>query len=168
VRLFLSRARERTIYNQVNRNPPSRFLKEIPARLLDETGSGRRVEAFGRREGQLPQAGNRGNTGRIRTARPALPIGQIGKPKLTFQGKNLDQIPGVTKGFTPSIARSVEESAMNRLFKPGERVLHRKFGAGRVREITGSGSDARISIEFTAYGVKEFSLSIAPIVKLDD
>ena len=168
VRLFLSRARERTIYNQVNRNPPSRFLKEIPARLLDETGSGRRVEAFGRREGQLPQAGNRGNTGRIRTVRPALPIGQIGKPKLTFQGKNLDQIPGVTKGFTPSIARSVEESAMNRLFKPGERVLHRKFGAGRVREITGSGSDARISIEFTAYGVKEFSLSIAPIVKLDD
>ena len=54
------------------------------------------------------------------------------------------------------------------MFQPGERVLHRKFGAGVVREIIGSGADARIVIEFTAYGRKEFALSIAPIVKLED
>jgi DNA helicase-2/ATP-dependent DNA helicase PcrA len=57
---------------------------------------------------------------------------------------------------------------MSRLFQKGERVLHRKFGAGVVREITGTGADARISIEFTAYGLKEFALSIAPIIKLED
>ena len=57
---------------------------------------------------------------------------------------------------------------MASLFKPGDRVMHRKFGEGSVVGLHGTGSDARIQIEFTAYGVKEFSLSIAPIVKLED
>jgi len=47
-------------------------------------------------------------------------------------------------------------------------VMHRKFGEGRVAALIGNGADARIQIEFTAYGVKEFALSIAPIVKLED
>ena len=167
-RLFLSRARQRSIYNQVSLNPPSRFLKEIPARLLDVNWPDRNAEAFGR--GRTPTIGpayreNRGNT---QFRRPVVAANQIGKPKLTFQGQGLDQIPGVTKGFAPSKAREQAGNAIGRLFQPGERVLHRKFGAGVVREIHGTGADARIVIEFTAYGMKEFSLSIAPIVKLED
>jgi len=50
----------------------------------------------------------------------------------------------------------------------GDRVMHRKFGEGNVQEIHGSGSDARIVIAFAAYGQKEFVLSIAPIVKVND
>ena len=104
------------------------------------------------------------------TGRPSLPSagGAIGKPKLTLRGASLDAIPGVQKGFAPSKARAESESAMDHLFRPGDRVLHKKFGAGVVREISGSGSAARIRILFTAYGEKEFALSIAPIVKLED
>ena len=68
----------------------------------------------------------------------------------------------------PSKARENEESAMNRLFRKGDRVMHRKFGTGVVREVSGSGAAARITIAFTAYGEKEFALGIAPIVKLED
>ena len=100
--------------------------------------------------------------------RPAQPVEQIGKPKLTFQGTRLDQIPGVSKGFVASKAHQNDESAMNRLFRKGDRVLHRKFGAGVVREISGSGNAARITIDFTGYGEKEFALGIAPIVKLEE
>ena len=46
--------------------------------------------------------------------------------------------------------------------------MHRKFGEGNVLEIRGSGGDARIVIGFAAYGQKEFVLSIAPIVKVND
>ena len=46
--------------------------------------------------------------------------------------------------------------------------MHRNFGEGNVVALKGSGADTRISIEFTAYGVKEFSLSIAPIVKIEE
>ena len=75
-------------------------------------------------------------------------------------------IPGVQKGFTPSAAASVPPNAVAALFKAGDRVMHKKFGEGNVTEIRGSGSDARIVISFAAYGMKEFSLSIAPIVKV--
>ncbi len=47
-------------------------------------------------------------------------------------------------------------------------MLHTKFGEGTVIGVRGTGGDARISIEFTAYGVKEFALAIAPIIKLED
>ena len=46
--------------------------------------------------------------------------------------------------------------------------MHRKFGEGNVLEIRGQGSEARIVIGFAAYGQKEFVLSIAPIVKVND
>ena len=46
--------------------------------------------------------------------------------------------------------------------------MHRKFGEGIVQEIRGKGSDARIMIGFVAYGPKEFVLSIAPIIKVND
>ena len=79
-------------------------------------------------------------------------------------GRPALNIPGVQKGFAPSPARALQTNA---LFKPGDKVLHRKFGEGTVQQVTGSGADARIMIAFTAYGTREFSLSIAPIVKID-
>lgn len=77
-------------------------------------------------------------------------------------------IPGVQKGFVGSPARTAVPNAMQNLYRPGDRVRHLKFGEGRVVSVTGSGAQARIRIEFTAYGVKEFALSVAPIVKLED
>ena len=97
-----------------------------------------------------------------------MQINQLGKPKLTFNGSNLSSIPGVSKGFAPSKARSVSDAAMQNMFSKGDRVLHRKFGAGVVQGITGSGSEARIVISFTAYGSKEFDLAMAPIAKLEE
>lgn len=166
-KLYISRARRRSLYNQESFNPPSRFLSEIPTRLTDGNGISRREEAFGKHK--IPDASEKvGYNRRSQVSRPVSAIGQIGKPKLTFHGKNLDQIPGVSKGFVPSKAREGTGNALNRLFQPGERVLHRKFGAGIVKEIIGNGAEARIQIEFTAYGTKEFALSIAPIVKLEE
>ena len=51
-----------------------------------------------------------------------------GKPKLTFKGLSLDQIPGVSKGFVPSAARETENEAYRQLFRHGDKVRHPKFG----------------------------------------
>ena len=83
-------------------------------------------------------------------------------------GKAALGIPGVQKGFTPSAASKIPASAVGSLFKPGDRVMHRKFGEGNVVDIHGKGGDARIVISFVAYGNKEFALSIAPIVKVNE
>ena len=44
--LFLSYAAQRMLYNQVNYNTPSRFLKEIPKRLIDDQWISKRERNF--------------------------------------------------------------------------------------------------------------------------
>ena len=164
-RLFISRANQRMLYNQVNHNAPSRFLQEIPERLLQDEWAEKKQAAF--MNAPQPTHSHSYGVASGYGLKSTPPVSQLGQPKLTLHGEMLN-IPGVSKGFAPSKAREMTAGAMQNLFKKGDRVMHRKFGEGNVVEVRGSGADARILIEFTAYGVKEFSLSIAPIVKLED
>ncbi len=161
-RLFISRAKQRMLYNQVNHNAPSRFLSEIPERLLQDEMAGIN-EMFGGHPQQ--QARPRGSYGaRAAATRNAYAPARPGAGSVPV-GLN---IPGVQKGFVGSTARSVAGSAVQNLYKPGDRVRHKKFGEGNVVSVTGTGSAARIRIEFTAYGEKEFALAVVPMVKLED
>ena len=164
-RLFISRANQRMLYNQVNHNAPSRFLEEIPERLLQDENEAMK-KSFGARPQGRPAAGSgfqgRGVPARGQ-ARPGMGIG-MGR-SASLGGIN---IPGVQKGFVGSAARTAAPNAMQNLYQPGDRVRHLKFGEGCVVSVAGSGAAARIKIEFTAYGVKEFALSVVPIVKLED
>lgn len=156
--LFISYATQRMLYNQVSYNAPSRFLKEIPPRLLDDQWSSKRERSFpGVMSSYQHPAPKR--VPRYASMESGHGVGA---------GKSALGIPGLQKGFTPSAAAKVPASAVAALFKVGDRVMHRKFGEGNVAEIRGSGSDARIIISFAAYGQKEFVLSIAPIVKVND
>mgnify|MGYP002623383283 FL=1 len=156
-RLFLCRAESRSTYAQTNFNPVSRFLAEIPKRLVEDDLAAQRAKNFGR---TVPQP--------TRTPMKAQPrvVKQPGDP-LGVSGTNPVNIPGVTKGFVGSQARN-QQPANSGSFKPGDHVQHRKFGVGEVREVVGTGADARIRIEFTAYGMREFMLSLAPIAKLEE
>ena len=143
-RLHLSHASKRMIYNQSSYNAPSRFIRELPANLID-------------RGITLPQLQNNSSqTQRDITATRGIGIGA---------NSNALNIPFVQKGFSPNTENS--NGALNSLFAKGDRVLHKKFGEGNVIKIRGEGADARIVIGFVAYGEKEFSLSIAPIIKVN-
>lgn len=149
--LYLSRARHRAIFNQASQNRPSPFLNEIPKELIsDEYGKTMRAH-FG--EYKPPKERVRPSQ---RPPKTSFGIPGMGQDPLT--------IPGVTKGFIQSIA---EKDVPVPIFEEGDRVLHRKFGAGIVLASTGSDADARVTIRFTAYGDKEFSVAIAPIVKVE-
>ncbi len=169
-RLYLTRATERMLYNQWGHNPPSRFLDEIPARLVKEeyarnTGNGsfRRTERKERWDDGSGWDGLPDPEPRARIA-----VSTLGKPKLKIKGHDLGSIPGVSKGFAGSAARGLAGSAMQKLFSAGDRVRHPKFGFGRVQEVTGGGADARIRILFDTAGEKELSLTLAPIVKVEE
>ncbi len=155
--LYLSGARQRTIFNQVSYNAPSLFIKEIPERLInDEWAQADRASFAPRRENIKQEIKQRKEQRMISFGTPGM-----------GQRENPLQIPGVTKGFVPSKAQAFANSAVKTLFQKGDRVLHRKFGEGTVIALEGTGSEARIVISFTAYGNKEFALSIAPIVKIN-
>ena len=160
-KLFLSYAKRRTLFNEIMHNERSRFLREIPDRLLHDQWSGVRGSAL---TASTP-AWNR-------NVQPRSDFPKARKPNLSFGTPGMNQspvlnIPGVTKGFVPSRIREVENGTLKSLFSPGDTVLHRKFGEGKVVEVFGNGSDARIRIYFTAYGEKVFALSVAPIVKIE-
>ena len=156
--LFLSYAHRRTIFNQITHNPPSPFLKEVPNRLVIDEWNDASRRSFAP-EPPKPTIISRKDRPRNLS---------FGTPGMAAGARGALNIPGVQKGFVASPARQAAPSAMNQLFQAGDHVLHRKFGEGTVQAVHGSGSDARIQISFTAYGTKEFFLSIAPIVKIDE
>ena len=182
-RLFLSYASERMLYNQYSHNPPSRFLKEIPVRLIHASFSGEKnpfSTGYGIPKGDnLYGEANRGSTGfrisrpeRISPPRYGVPKPSVpGNPVLTLKGKNLNEIPGVQKGFgsmVQSALHSVSDTAMRNLFSAGDRIRHPKFGTGTVQEITGSGSGTRIIIRFDDQKERTLSLAVAPIVRVEE
>ena len=148
--LFLSYARQRTIFNQISYNAPSCFIREIPERVIEDEWA--QAEKLGMSRNRAPARQQP-----VRARKPASL--SFGVPGMGQTPANPLQIPGVTKGLSAN--------AVKTLFQPGDHVLHRKFGEGLVTGVSGKGADARITISFTAYGEKEFSLSIAPIVKIN-
>ncbi len=159
-RLFLSYTQRRMLFNQIMHNDRSRFLREIPERLLLNVW----LDVPNRRLSASTPAWKEP------AADTAFPKAR--KREVSFGTPGMGQrapihIPGVTKGFVPSKARESAVRGIQNLFSAGDTVLHRKFGEGKVLEVTGKGSDARIRILFTAYGEKVFSLAIAPIVKVE-
>ena len=142
--LALTFAVSRMLYNQRRNNPPSRFLSEIPERLIEDDRARREpVRVPPPRAGYAPVSpAARGNAGARRA--PLAP----------------GDIPGVTKGFGGVVRAGAGAQA---LFSPGDRVTHKVFGAGTVLE---SNRD-KIRIAFDTRGERTFPASIAPIRKIE-
>ena len=149
-RLYLSHARTRMLYNNRQANEISRFIGEIPPRLLSDV---RRVAPqpmrvptpSGRRE-SLPSYGGAG-----------------------FGGGGKLNIPGVQKGFgqartVPSQAAGVRPAT---LFHEGDRIQHRVFGKGTISEVRHQSDGDRLVIEFESGQIKTFPANTAPIVRID-
>ena len=150
--LYLTRTRHRSIFNQASYNQPSPFLAEIPKELISDEWGKTMQEHFG--EYKPPKE-------RVRPSqRP--PKTSFGTPGM---GQDPLSIPGVTKGAPASVASDLAETVQ--IFRDGDRVLHKKFGSGQVIGTSGKGAESRVTIRFTAYGDKEFSVDIAPIVKVE-
>ena len=158
-RLFLSHARSRALYNSRSANELSRFVSEIPARLLTDgtqRGDARRVPPPSAGHGFDRSGGSGYYSGRGTGAKPAAPS----KPGLG--------IPGVQKGFGGFVGSQARSAKPIALFRVGDRVIHRSFGRGRVVEVMGAGEEQRVRVAFDGSVEKIFSASIAPIVKVSE
>ena len=158
-RLFLSHARSRALYNSRSANELSRFVSEIPARLLTDgtqRGDARRVPPPSAGHGFDRSGGSGYYSGRGTGAKPAAQS----KPGLG--------IPGVQKGFGGFVGSQARSAKPIALFRVGDRVIHRSFGRGRVVEVMGAGEEQRVRVAFDGSVEKVFSASIAPIVKVSE
>ena len=154
-KLYLSHAHTRMLYNARSANQLSRFVSEIPQRLIQEGAvkSQTRVPMPPRRSYEdAPRSGSY-------TSRPA-PQTRGEKPS----GKPALNIPGLQKGFGGG--QSAPQRSL-KLFREGDSVIHAVFGRGRVEAVEGEGGDQKVIVAFESGAKKRFSANIAPLRKLN-
>ncbi len=139
-RLYVSRAVVRSAWGAPQHNPPSRFLEELPATLID----------WKRTESAHTAWGSSSASTRYVDAGGYIPASTtITRRRVTTAP------PKPTKGTRP--VPSLE---------PGDRVVHDTFGMGSVVTVEGIGDKAVASIDFGSTGVKRLLLRYSPVEKL--
>lgn len=137
-KLFLSSTKMRTIYGNTVTYPPSRFLQEIPARLVKTV---KRQERFSALE-------NFKQVSEKYSARPQ-------KPASTFNPHSfMPQKPAAAAGGTGT------------RFNTGDKVSHSKWGEGMVVSVKDSPDGQEVKVAFAGAGVRSLLTKYAVLKKL--
>ena len=138
-KLFLSSTKMRTIYGNTVTYPPSRFLQEIPARLVKTI---KRQERFSALE-------NFKQVSEKYSERPQ-------KPASTFNPHSfMPQKPAAAAGGTAGTR-----------FNTGDRVSHSKWGEGMVVSVKDSPDGQEVKVAFAGAGVRSLLTKYAVLKKL--
>ncbi len=169
-RLYLTRAAVRSAWGTPQEMPPSRFLDDIPAELLDvrrAATSGERMRAsYGGSYGSGSYGS--GSYGRSRRSEGRDPWGDTDTGAFgSGRGGASAQPAGVRKvtrmGVTPA-AKPAEDKPVLSL-KVGDRIKHATLGAGTVTGIEGEGPRTVARIRF-GLGEKRLLVRMAPMEKI--
>jgi DNA helicase-2/ATP-dependent DNA helicase PcrA len=187
--LVMTRARYRRRYgnDMPEASVPSRFLEEVPARLVEDLGSPPAQPQFSSsaystpypqrgRFGQKPgasedgerhfsyededQSGGRGADARKGAAMPA---------RQQTPGGSLDNIASFFAARGQKISRpklDIPEPSGKTGLSKGARVRHPKYGDGVIFQREGDGDDAKITVQFQQHGVKKLVERFAQLEKL--
>jgi DNA helicase II / ATP-dependent DNA helicase PcrA len=137
--LFITNAQMRTLFGRTNMNPESRFIKEIPADLVEDAVPKVRRPAPTSGGRSAPTSGGRPGT----SARPSIPTrGAVSRPVAAASG-----------------GEGIE-------WKVGDKAQHGKWGTGTVVSVKGSGEGMELDIAFPSpTGIKRLLAKFAPITK---
>ena len=169
-RLYLTRAAVRSAWGTPQEMPPSRFLDDIPAELLDvrrAATSGERMRAsYGGSYGSGSYGS--GSYGRSRRSEGRDPWGDTDTGAFgSGRGGASAQPAGVRKvtrmGVAPA-AKPAEDKPVLSL-KVGDRIKHATLGTGTVTGIEGEGPRTVARIRF-GLGEKRLLVRMAPMEKI--
>ena len=151
-RLYLSFSQTRMLHGQTRYNVRSRFLEELPEDslkwLTPRAGASRPGWGGGAdwaSGGWNP--GARGHDARVR------------EPAWSGEGRS----SALGNGPSASDVRLAARFERGLPWRIGQSVAHAKFGEGVILGIEGSGSDARVQVNFGRQGVKWLALSVAKL-----
>jgi DNA helicase-2/ATP-dependent DNA helicase PcrA len=130
-KLFLTHARSRRRNGETMPSIPSSFLKPIPSSLV-ETVATMKLRATGR--SVMPQS--------AAMRRPGSPLATMPR-----KGGGIDM--------------DVEASQDSPRFVKGERVKHARFGSGTIAELSGTGKDTKVTVDFDDESIGRKRLVVA-------
>ena len=160
--LFLCLADERQLYGGVSRNPPSRFLDEIPPERLANPESLKSVPVSTRMSGQGGWESGRKFGGSFGSGQGGWEQRRRDIPKWSEQ---LPSGAGENKiaSAVVSDAKGVSGVAAVGKFRPGQVVRHSRYGRGVVVGQSGTGKSAEIKVAFKSAGVRTFKSALAKL-----
>lgn len=143
--LFLTCARQRTVFGSTSCNGISRFLKEIPEELLEGA-----EELFTQKnKTQFKDTSYtweyKGSTSSVRQT-----MTQPKVPAFSFR---------TPENFLNGLAKKEEVDLS--VYKPGLRVYHKKFGEGIINGVEKEGNDLKVDIAFEKSGNKRLMAKYA-------
>ena len=164
--LTLTYAQMRMVRGETQYNAVSRFVREIPAQLMDNAvpkkyrseepvlaGLSRLTGAFPK-----PEAFSKGGTLPKASARPRVSL----RPEKTFGAGGVDslnRLAGVSKGAPVQAPEALG-------YETGERVSHVKFGEGTVLKIEREPRDYKVTVNFDKAGQKIMYASFAKLKRV--
>ncbi len=151
-RLYLTNAWSRTLFGGTSYNLPSRFLKEVPDELVTVASPESTAGRFRRAASEWGDAspafgGGRATIGPRPGGRP--PVGSFKR----------DSTPGERLA-------DQQRGALDLDLQPGDHVVHRQWGNGVVRAVSGQGDRALAEVDFPGQGRKRLLLRYAPLTKV--
>lgn len=155
-RLYLSHAWSRTIFGSTQYNPPSRFLDEIPQRLVTAIEGNRRSSRSGAWADAAAMTSSEASWG----DRPRRASGISSERRRANRERQVEQ--AMARGQATS---SNDERNPSGAFRVGDDVVHGKWGEGVVLDIRGSGDKTEVTVNFPTVGQKVLLLAWAPLKK---
>ena len=152
--LFLTCAKQRTIFGSTTYNSPSRFLNEIPEEYLKGY-----KEAFERETTNNSYSKSYdweyGKTSKVTTRK--LQTNEIQSAYKNTTGYNFK----TPESFLANLNQKEENNVDLSKYKAGERVYHKKFGEGTINYVEQEGDDLKVDINFDKAGHKRLMAKFA-------
>ncbi|MDR0886410.1 MAG: UvrD-helicase domain-containing protein [Clostridiales Family XIII bacterium] len=157
-KLYLLRAKGRTIYGRYNRMLESRFLKEVDVNTFDK------VAMPGQDETGMFHGAMGGEDGRVK---PGASLGGMSSSNL--YGSDSTNTKFATFNSASSVAKKIKTSVAGKNaasgdlhVAKGDKVRHAKFGEGLVMDT----DEKTITVMFDSEGKKKLAKGFAPLTKI--
>jgi DNA helicase-2/ATP-dependent DNA helicase PcrA len=137
--LVLTRARHRVLFGSSQQNPPSRFLREIPAELVRVIGS-------------LADESRERDRTWVEPTDGYVPS----RTRLGTRSVRLESEPEIDYSVS-------QEAGAGVALRIGTRVRHPQFGIGVVRRSEGTGAGIKLTVQFERAGIKKLIARFAPL-----
>ena len=155
--LFISCARQRTIFGSTSCNQVSRFVKEIPKELMDgfdENFEDKPQKTYEDYQYEWKYGNSHVTSYKSDEVKSAKPAMQYNFRTAESFLNNLNKKPA---------SASVDIS----IYRAGQRVYHKKFGEGKINYVEAEGDDAKVDITFDKIGHKRLMAKYAGLEVLD-
>ena len=161
--LYLTCAKHRTIFGSTSYNQVSRFVKEIPEKLLE--GYAEVVERKSVDKEEFKDYGYRWSYGKGQTVK-TFKMSEEDKSAVAKtigeQGTKSEYQYRTAESFLNSIKQNNQTNDVDlSKYQVGQRVYHKKFGEGTITKLEQEGNDVKVDLEFDKAGHKRLMAKFA-------